>query len=38
MQRVIEATKAAIMAIREADNSVSNARAVHALLRSDSPA
>ena len=36
MQAVIEATKAAIMAIREADNLVNNARPVHTGPRSGS--
>ena len=38
MQAVIEAAKAAIMAVREANNPVSNARPIHAVLISCSPA
>ena len=38
MQAVIEAVKAAIIAGREADNLNSNAKPMHAILRSGSPA
>ena len=37
MQALIEADKAAIMPISEVDNTVSNARPVHAMPRSVSP-
>ena len=36
-QEVIEATKAAIMAVREADNPVDNARPIHTMPRSGMP-
>ena len=35
MQAAIEATKAVIIAVREADNAVSNARLIHTTPRSD---
>ena len=38
MKGVIEATKAAVIAVREADNPVTNARQIHTTPKSSSPA